>query len=53
VSDPKIPDKDCEAAYWTLLGLDMLDVVYQTVDGLLVTLTERRLADQGLERAGT
>jgi hypothetical protein len=31
-----------EAACSALLGLDMPDVVYQTVDGLRVTLTERR-----------
>jgi hypothetical protein len=42
VSDAKIPDENGEAACWALLGLDLPDAVYQTVDGLRVTLTERR-----------
>jgi hypothetical protein len=52
VSDPKIPDRDCEAACWALLGLDMPDVVYQTIDGLQVTLTERRWLTHILPRHG-
>lgn len=42
MADPNTPERDSEAACRVLLGLDMPDVVYQTVDGLHVTLAERR-----------